>query len=1840
MISLLSNGLIFSQPLVYEGYNGNDGEYLEEVQTGINWDEDYWDVKEPDFLQFSDDYTFSFGDLLTSGIAAYRTNKFSSEIRYLIDDVDSYTGPLTPYVINSGDFKGIGKGGETIWLSVFIRRENGFRHLICLSRDHKLTAGSTTNAALSAGFLDGDKLGLYTNDDNWPWKLDLDAQEDYVQYPLALTSDHTIFLVLKIEFAPTGGGDGGTVTMWVDPTIGGNKPDAGDVSISRTTTHNFVFKSVWFNGDGYVDEIRLGKSFSDVTPVPSPTLDALKSPEAVWDIDGEQLYTLTGISDGVDSDENISILATSSNTAVVDDPVVDYSSPNNTATLKYNPLMDGEAWIKVTVSASNVPGVKVDSFRVEVKNSGINHAPVIEPVADIMLENRAGGQSVELSGIDDGDLFHEQNVTINAVSKNLLVVSDVTVDYTAGENLASLNFTPTGTAGKAEIEVTLTDDATGTPDGGDNETTISFTVTIIESYDAFGWSEYFDNENIDGWWANEYSLEESDGVLKVTGQKKTKWVPFGTSLGRTIDMTQNPYMSIKIKTGVLEYPFTITSYIKDANDENYTIKKRVGPSENYTNLSLDYSEAGSDVDMTKIADVFFAINGNNLNWPGIVWLEELHLGYYAKKMCNIAAPANKSYYINSGAKKIRITDIEYADGLSLTGGDDLIENVKFSDDIANGYSVLSFNIIEGATGNDKISITAQGVPGYADNTVTFNLSVSDNKVPELNPIDDLNIKTGLQTQIELTGINDGDSNVEQELSITAESNNPDATGNFSIDYQQSRTKADMVFSPATPGENIQVTVTVDDGHSSDNIISRTFTINIYDDLNNPPTIDNVPNQDAILAYGKQMVTLKGLSDGDNGPQELTLAATSSDQTVISEENLEFAYTPGQPQAFLYYTPSAVGNTTIEVTVTDNGGNDANNGNASTSITFNIEVLEETQTGYVYQMENVSQDMDNGLWKPHNSYKGLSYESFDGFSNVMKVEYNNKSNWDGIWSNLPIELNLKDHPYISCDIYPVSQDIYFHIYFYDFLDSRNSNGAHAQRIKASKGEWTHCEIDVSQEGYLLDKEGNPIRADRITDILINMHEKDFPFPFTKISGTVYIKNLRIGDKAIFGQQEAFCTIDEVQSQSHFYNEGAAPVEITLTGISDGQGGTAQASLSVNSSLEDVASPTLSSVNTDGTATLSYTPGSYGISDIEITVKAPGAKSVSTSFTVAVMSDNSDNVHKIDINLDETHQLFRGIGTMLPPGKYMEMYGKDLRATACRIGINGSAYKNPFEPVNDNEDPYVLDLSKFNRNITDWDNVRYLMESGVETFIMTVWSPEAWMKDNYSVDMAGPGVGTDNDKTDNKLSYHYYDEFAEYLVAYCKMFLEETGKELTAIGMQNEPAFHEPYGSAILDPVHFAQLVEIVGDRFKEEGLSTGFMVPEQVLSQNANSMDDYIDAIQQNPKADEYCDFIATHGYADDGIGDINPDFSTWSDLYGHCQKGKNPKELWMTETSAAADTWRQGLQKAGAIYGLLGPGNGSLWTSFNATGQLFDNFGKPTFSYKTYKHFTKFIRPGAVRVSASSPTDKIFALSFQNEQEDGGGLATVLINHSDLPMTVSLEVMGSAAPIAYDVYTTEGLNDKMILKQQAIQPGGVIILPAMSITTVNGYQDQDKNTLTVTNGNGSGEYVANSPVTVSAGEAPANQKFYQWTGDILNIEDKYAETTTLTMPNKSISITAEYVELPKYVLTVVNGDGGGGFFPGEEISITAGDSSELDLEFKEWLGDIAYLDNPENSQATVTMPGKNITMKASYQYIKFDVKIVLKDDHSNPVSDIAAIINDVTYTTNADGQIFLELDPW
>ncbi|MDX1680657.1 MAG: malectin domain-containing carbohydrate-binding protein, partial [Akkermansiaceae bacterium] len=75
--------------------------------------------------------------------------------------------------------------------------------------------------------------------------------------------------------------------------------------------------------------------------------------------------------------------------------------------------------------------------------------------------------------------------------------------------------------------------------------------------------------------------------------------------------------------------------------------------------------------------------------------------------------------------------------------------------------------------------------------------------------------------------------------------------------------------------------------------------------------------------------------------------------------------------------------------------------------------------------------------------------------------------------------------------------------------------------------------------------------------------------------------------------------------------------------------------------------------------------------------------------------------------------------------------------------------------------------------------------------------------------------------------------------------------------------------------------------------------------------------------------------------------------------------------------------------------------------------------------------------------------------------------------------------------------------------------------------------LNVIGGSGDGQYLFGETVNITADAAPAGQVFDAWTGDLATVKEVNSASTTLTMPDHDITVSASYKEAPP-VLQAIN----------------------------------------------------------------------------------------------------------
>jgi hypothetical protein len=137
-----------------------------------------------------------------------------------------------------------------------------------------------------------------------------------------------------------------------------------------------------------------------------------------------------------------------------------------------------------------------------------------------------------------------------------------------------------------------------------------------------------------------------------------------------------------------------------------------------------------------------------------------------------------------------------------------------------------------------------------------------------------------------------------------------------------------------------ITVTVNDGGASNNVVSQTFTVTV-NPVNQAPTLGTLANLTINENAGLQTVSLSGIGTGAaNESQTLTVTASSSTTGLIP--NPTVTYTSPNATGSLSFRPvtNANGSATITVTVNDGG---ASNNIASRTFTVTVNHLNQSPT---------------------------------------------------------------------------------------------------------------------------------------------------------------------------------------------------------------------------------------------------------------------------------------------------------------------------------------------------------------------------------------------------------------------------------------------------------------------------------------------------------------------------------------------------------------------------------------------------------------------------------------------------------------------------------------------------------------------------------------------------------------------------------------------------------------------------------------------------------------------------------------------------------------------------------
>ena len=606
-----------------------------------------------------------------------------------------------------------------------------------------------------------------------------------------------------------------------------------------------------------------------------------------------QTVNLSGITSGSSNEvQTLTVTSSSSNTGLLPNPTVTYISPNSTGTLTLKPATNsfGSATITVTVNDGGASNNLVSqTFTVTV--SPVNQPPTLNGLGNLAMNENAAAQTVNLSGISSGAANENQTLSVTASSSNTGLLPNPTVTYTSPNSAGTLTLRPaTNGFGSATITVTVNDGGTS-----NNVVSRTFTVTVNPVNQPPTLNAL-----------NNLAIGQNAGLQTVNLSGITSGA---TNENQTLTVTAN-----SSNTGVIPAP-TI-NYTSPSATGTLTFTPAANASGSAT-ITVTVNDGGTS---NNVVSRTFTVTVNAVNQqPTLNALNNLVINENAgQQTVNLSG-------ITSGATNENQTLTVTASSSNTA----LIPTPAVIYTSPNTNGSLTFTPAANGFGSATITVTVND-GGASNNVVSRNFTVTVNPVnqsPTLNPLNNLviNQNAGVQT-VNLSGITSGAANENQTLTVTASSSNTGIASTPTITYTSPGTTGTLTF---TPGANVSgsatITVTVNDGGASNNIISRTFTVTI----DQPPTITGLTN--LVIAMDSSAGPLPFvIGDFETPAANLTLSASSSDTTLVPTNFIQFGGSDSNRTLLVTPSLSQTGYVTITITVSD--------GLASATNAFQLGVL--------------------------------------------------------------------------------------------------------------------------------------------------------------------------------------------------------------------------------------------------------------------------------------------------------------------------------------------------------------------------------------------------------------------------------------------------------------------------------------------------------------------------------------------------------------------------------------------------------------------------------------------------------------------------------------------------------------------------------------------------------------------------------------------------------------------------------------------------------------------------------------------------------------------------------------
>ena len=390
--------------------------------------------------------------------------------------------------------------------------------------------------------------------------------------------------------------------------------------------------------------------------------------------------------------------------------------------------------------------------------------------------------------------------------------------------------------------------------------------------------------------------------------------------------------------------------------------------------------------------------------------------------------------------------------------------------------------------------------------------------------------------------------------------------------------------------------------------------------------------------------------------------------------------------------------------------------------------------------------------------------------------------------------------------------------------------------------------------------------------------------------------------------------------------------------------------------------------------------------------------------------------------------------------------------------GSARREGYEPANDDHDPERLNWGGFRFPYTPGDPNPYAApeEAGYTAATFRIIAD----LQRYGTEMVFNAADFPAwiVTPDGEIRREMESEFVEYVTAFPIFVRDQLGYTFPYLIIANEPDL-----SLKTTPEQQARLVRLAEDRLRRAGMPTRLLAPKTSRLEDGLR---YAAALLRPGEPQPDLPILATHTYPTNRYDERGVEaFRRLASASG--------RRLWLTEFSDAPDlkiprddprdTPERALAWAGRVHRDLTEMQVNAWFgmfpvieaghySADALVVVQPNQSDPTrnswqFTRRYYAlgQYTRFIRPGAVRVEVRSSTPEVAVVAFRDPAAETVALVALNRGDADRQASIQADNLDAAAAVAYRTSATESL--RCLGPVDLTDPSG-LPLPGRSITTI------------------------------------------------------------------------------------------------------------------------------------------------------------------------------------------------